>query len=106
MSRSAFARDRWQDDQAGMKIDGAGELPEIIGVLRHDNPIFVDGASEDDVIGIAQPTAIPRVDHVVQALLVKMLAQRGRNALVDEKSHAADPRRRSTGRPTCGWVCA
>ena len=88
-----------------MKVDGAGELSEVIGVFGHDDPVLLDGAGEDDVIGIAQPATVPRMDRVVQTLLIEMLAQRRRNALVDEEFHTADPRRR-TGRPTCGWVCA
>ncbi|MCS3695068.1 hypothetical protein ABIF07_000266 [Bradyrhizobium elkanii] len=89
-----------------MNIDAGGELSEIIGVFGDDDAVFLNSAREDDVIGIAQPTAIARMDRIVQAVLVEMLAERGRNALVDEELYATDPRWRSTGRPTCGWVFA
>lgn len=95
------AGDRRQDDQAGMKLDAGSQLPEIVGVLGDDNPVFLDGMGKDDVIGISQPAAITRMDRVVMTL-IEMLAQRRRNAFVDEKPHAFDPRRRSAGRPTCG----
>jgi hypothetical protein len=87
-----------------VKIDGGSEPPKIVRILRHDNPIFGDGARKDDTIWLAQPTAVARVNRVMKAQLVEMAAKRGRDALVDEKSHAALLARRETGRPTCGCV--
>ena len=87
-----------------MKIDGGSEPPKIVRILRHDNPIFGDGARKDDTIWLAQPTAVARVNRVMKAQLVEMAAKRGRDALVDEKSQAALLGRRETGRPTCGCV--
>ena len=87
-----------------MKIDARRELPEIVRILGHDNPVFGDGARKDDTIGLAQPTAVARVNRVMKAGLIEMAAKRGRDALVDEKSHAALFARRETGRPTCGCV--
>jgi hypothetical protein len=74
------ARDRWQNDQAGVNIDAAGELSEIIGVFGDDDAVCLNSAREDDVIGIAQPAAIARMDRIVQTVLVEMLAERRRNA--------------------------
>ena len=87
-----------------MKIDARRELPEIVRILSHDNPIFGEGARENEPIGLAQPTAVARVNRVMRARLIQMAAKRGRDALVDEKSHAALLGRRETGRPTCGCV--
>jgi hypothetical protein len=87
-----------------VKIDGRSELPKIVRILGHDNPIFGDGARKDDTIWLAQPTAVARVNRVMKAQLVEMATKRGRGALVDEKSHAALLARRETGRPTCGCV--
>ena len=98
------ACDGRQNDQPGMQIDALGELAEIVRIFSHDNAIFRDSASEDDVVGLAEQTAISRMYRVVQARLVEMTTELGRNALVDEESHAALHARRETGRPTCGCV--
>jgi hypothetical protein len=54
--------------------------------------IFGYGARKNDTIGLAEPTAVARVNRVMKARLVDMAAGRGRDALVDEKSQAALPR--------------
>jgi hypothetical protein len=41
-----------------VKIDTGRELPEIVRILGDDNPIFGDGAREDEPIDLAQPTAV------------------------------------------------
>ena len=61
-----------------MKIDGRSELPKIVRILGHDNPIFGDGARKDDTIWLAQPTAVARVNRVMKAQLVEMATKRRR----------------------------
>ena len=87
-----------------MKFDARGELAEILRVLGYDNSIFRDRPGEDDVIRVPQSASIPRMDRVVQAACIEEAAEGRRNALIDEKPHAALPARRATGRPTCGCV--
>jgi hypothetical protein len=86
------------------EVDARSEFPEVIRVLSHNDPVFCDGAREHKVIGLTEPAAIARMNRVVEAGLVKMAAERGRDALVDEKPHAALLVRREMGRPSCGWV--
>jgi len=87
-----------------MKFDARGELAEILRVLGYNNSIFRDRPREDDMIGVPQPASITRVDRIVQAACIKVAAEGRRDALIDEKLHAALPARRAAGRPTCGWV--
>jgi len=58
-----------------MNIDVTGEFPEIVGILCDNDSIFLDGAREDDVIRIAQPIAVARVNRVVESVLVEMLTE-------------------------------
>lgn len=60
-----------------MKIDGGSELPKIVRILGHDNPIFGDGARKDDTIWLAQPTAVARVNRVMKARLIQMALSEG-----------------------------
>jgi len=87
-----------------MKFDARGELAEILYVLGYDNSIFRDRPGEDDVIGVPQSASITRVDRIMQAACIEEAAEGRRDALIDEKPHAALPARRATGRPTCRWV--
>lgn len=45
------ARDRGQDDEPRVKIDAGGELSEVIGIFRDDDPVIRDGTRENHMIG-------------------------------------------------------
>ncbi len=87
-----------------MQVDARRQATEILGILGVDDAVFLDGARKDHMAGLTEPAAVARMDRMMQTRLVKMAAQRRRDALVDEEPQAPPPARRSFGRPTCGWV--
>ena len=58
------------------------KLHSVVPKVQAASTALLYRASENNVVWIAQPTTIPWVNCVVEALLVEMLAQRRRDALV------------------------
>ena len=69
-----------------MEVGIPYERAEIAGVVSDDDPIFVQTAAQDEVIGLTQTSDVPRM-HRVDPLRRKAMCKPGRKALINEEPH-------------------
>ena len=81
------AVDAGQDDEARMYVLGCDESPEIAGICRHENEVFVQAASKDRMVGLAEAAEVARVLGKMKALPVDRTGDGRREALVQEEPH-------------------
>jgi hypothetical protein len=56
-----------------MQIDAGSKLAKILRILRYENAVLSNGPCKDDMIGIAQLTAVAKMSGVVPTALVEVV---------------------------------
>ena len=76
-----------QDDEARVYVLGCDKSPEIAGICRDEDKVFIQAASKDGMVGLAEAAEVARVLGKMKALPVDRTGDGRREALVQEEPH-------------------
>ena len=76
-----------QDDEARVHVLGCDESPEIAGICRDEDKVFIQAALKDGAVRLAKAAEIAGMLGKMEALPVDRTGDRRREALVQEEPH-------------------